>query len=122
MKGYCCIFFRWALQKVLVCSLYIEPRRWWNWSRKQGISTDGWELRKKDGENHFFKKIMIFHILYIFHTYRLHVIHPVEVTEVSGGKGKKYHYCFLVVVSSIFHLCFVNVFLSILKPLIVSSY
>lgn len=58
-------FFRWALQKVLVCSLYIEPRRWWNWSRKQGISTDGWELRKKDGENNL-KKIMIFHILYIF--------------------------------------------------------
>lgn len=46
-------FFRWALQKVPVCSLYIEPRRWWNWSRKQGISTDGWELRKKDGENDF---------------------------------------------------------------------
>lgn len=39
------------MKKVLVCSLYIEPRRWWNWSRKQGISTDGWELRKKDGEN-----------------------------------------------------------------------
>lgn len=37
---------------------------------------------------------------------------PAEVTELSGGKGKKYHHWFVVVVFSIFHLLPLTVQLS----------
>lgn len=105
-----------------------------------------WERNME--ENNFKKSWYFIYCIYV-------AIHPVEVTELSGGKGKKYHHSFRVVVSSSFHplplteqLSFPaasltpkhpfelggthtrlqtlrslrNVFLSILKPLIVSSY